>query len=597
MDRNQAIGMVLISAMIFVYFFFFASPPSDTKEKEPKKIEISKNKENKQQQIPTDSKAYEPEFLSGKSQDFVLENENLKITFNTKGGKIKQVLLKGYQTYDKKPLLLLDESFSQMSYILPTKQGKIDLYGIFYEGTLKANTLILKAKANGKEVEQSYTLLPNSFELDYKIKVNGFELSKEEATLLWNADMPRTEKDATPSRIKSTIAYYAQEDGYDYLSESGEKQEETIAEPLQWVAFRQQFFIASIFATEKNTFTKAALKTTANEKDQDVVKSYEAKLSTNSDNLQKGQSTFKFYLGPNKYDILKKFDNDFSRNVGLGWGIFGWVNKFLVIPILDVLKNLGSYGLIIIVLVIILRLILFPLSYKSYLGMAKMKVLKPEIDEIKVRTGGDMQKMQQEQMELFRQVGINPLASMVPMLLQMPILIAMFQYFPNAIELRQESLFWADDLSTYDSILNLPFNIPFYGSHVSLFTILMTASTIVYTWFSNQNSTAEASMKVVGYVMPLVFMFMLNSYPAGLSYYYFISNISSILQQIGIKRFVNEEKIKAILEKNKVKNKDKKKSGFQQRLEEALKAQQEKLETKQKELQKKQQNNNKNLKK
>jgi YidC/Oxa1 family membrane protein insertase len=210
--------------------------------------------------------------------------------------------------------------------------------------------------------------------------------------------------------------------------------------------------------------------------------------------------------------------------------------------------------------------------------------LKPELDDIKARTGGDMKKMQQEQMELYRQVGINPLLGCIPMLLQMPIVIAVFTYFPNAIELRQESFLWADDLSTYDSIAKLPFSIPFYGDHVSLFTILMTASTIVYTWYSNQTSTIEGPMKTVGYIMPVIFMFMLNSYPAGLSYYYLVTNVLSIFQQIGIKKLVDEQKIREILEKNREKNKDKKKSGFQQRLEEALKAQQERLETKQRDL-------------
>lgn len=583
MDRNQAIGLILISVMIFVWFFFFTTPPTETNKPKPKSTDTTTKLKPENPKRVENAQAYDSTFLEGKNEDVVLENKSLKITFSTKGGKIKQVLLKEYKTYEQKPLYLLDEAFSTMNYQIPTSKGNIDLYEIFYSVENKGNALVFKANAAGKSIEQIYTL-SEGFEIDYQVKLEGFEL-KNNALWQWKANMPRTEKDAIPSRIKSTISYYTKANGYDYLSETNDKQEKTITDSLRWIAFKQQFFLASIFATQKNAFAKAQISTVADENQKDIVKSYSAHLEIAPQAFNQQTATFKFYFGPNQYNVLKKMDEDFSRNVGLGWAIFGWVNKFVVIPILDVLSGMiGSYGLIIIVLVIILRIVLFPLSYKSYVGMAKMKVLKPEIDEIKARAGGDMQKIQQEQMELFRQVGINPLAGCIPMLLQMPILIAMFTYFPNAIELRQESFLWAEDLSTYDSVLSLPFNIPFYGDHVSLFTILMTISTIVYTWYSNQTSTIEGPMKMVGYIMPVMFMFMLNSYPAGLSYYYFISNIISILQQIGIKKLVDETKIRAILEKNREKNKDKKKSGFQQRLEEALKAQQERLEAKQKDL-------------
>ena len=585
MDRNQAIGLILISVMIFVWFFFFTTPPNEAINKKPQATDTStkqKPEVEKPKQVEN-IQAYDSTWLQGKEESIVLENKSLKITFSTKGGKIKQVLLKDYKTYEQKPLILLDEAFSTMSYKIPSEKGNIDLYEIFYVAERKENSLIFKANAGGKILEQIYTL-SKDFELDYQVKLEGFEL-KNNAVWNWSAAMPRTEKDAIPSRIKSTISYFTKAGGYDYLSETNDKQEKTITDSLRWLTFKQQFFLASIFATEKNTFAKAQISTIADENQKDIVKNYMAAMEIAPESFKNKAATFKFYFGPNQYSVLKKMDEDFSRNVGLGWAIFGWVNKFVVIPILDVLSGMiGSYGLIIIVLVIILRIVLFPLSYKSYVGMAKMKVLKPEIDEIKARAGGDMQKVQQEQMELFRQVGINPLAGCIPMVLQMPILIAMFTYFPNAIELRQESFLWAEDLSTYDSILSLPFNIPFYGDHVSLFTILMTISTIVYTWYSNQTSTIEGPMKMVGYVMPVMFMFMLNSYPAGLSYYYFVSNLISIFQQIGIKKLVDETKIRAMLEKNREKNKDKKKSGFQQRLEEALKAQQERLEAKQKDL-------------
>jgi YidC/Oxa1 family membrane protein insertase len=598
MDRNQAIGMILISVMVFVYFFFIASPPTEN----PKKNQQETKKDTLQskffQKTPQNAVVLDSAFLQGKTEKVILENKVLKITFSSQGGKIRQVLLKNFKTYDQKPLYLLDETFSQMSYFVPTQAGKVDLYQIFYEAEQKEKSIIFRAKAGEKTIEQIYQLVgEESYQIDYSVKINGVALGKENAQLEWSANMPLTEKDAVPSRIKSTISYYGINDGYDYLSESNSLQDKNINEPLRWVAFKQQFFIASIWATQENQFGKARLVSYADENNPKIVKSYKAVLDIPTEKLQSGKATFQFYLGPNQYSILKKLDYDFSRNVGLGWAIFGWVNKFLIIPIINFLESfIGSYGLLIIVLGIIVRLILFPLNYKSYIGMAKMRVLKPELDEIKARNAGDMQKIQVEQMELYKQVGINPLAGCIPMLLQMPIVIAVFTYFPNAIELRQEAFLWAEDLSTYDSILTLPFHIPFYGNHVSLFTILMTASTILYTYFANQTSSVEGPMKMAGYIMPLVFMFMLNSYPAGLSYYYLVTNLLSVLQQIGIKKLVNEDKIKAILEANRLKNKDKKKSGFQERLENALKAQQERLEAKKKSIEQKKNNKGKGKK-
>ncbi|MCS6795053.1 MAG: membrane protein insertase YidC [Raineya sp.] len=590
MDRNQAIGMILISVMVFVYFFFIATPPTEA----PKKNSPTTPKDTLQEKFlqkkpATNSIVLDSAFLQGKSQEIVLENKVLKVTLNSQGGKIQQVLLKNFKTYDQKPLYLLDSQFSQMSYFVPTQAGKVDLYQIFYEAEIKDKSVIFRAKAGEKIIEQTYALKgEESYQLDYSVKINGIALSKENAQIEWSANMPLTEKDAIPSRIKSTISYYGVNEGYDYLSETNNLQDKTINEPLKWIAFKQQFFIASLWAVQENQFSKARLVSYADENNPKVVKSYKAILDVSTEKLQNGKATFQFYLGPNQYSILKNLDFDFSRNVGLGWGIFGWLNKFLIIPIINFLESfISSYGLLIIVLGIIIRLILFPLNYKSYIGMAKMRVLKPELDEIKARNEGDMQKIQAEQLELYRQVGINPLAGCIPMLLQIPIVIAVFTYFPNAIELRQEAFLWADDLSTYDSILTLPFHIPFYGNHVSLFTILMTASTILYTYYANQTSSVEGPMKVASYIMPIVFMFMLNSYPAGLSYYYLVTNLLSILQQIGIKKLVDEDKIKAILEANRLKNKDKKKSGFQQRLEEALKAQQERLEAKKKALEQK----------
>jgi YidC/Oxa1 family membrane protein insertase len=249
------------------------------------------------------------------------------------------------------------------------------------------------------------------------------------------------------------------------------------------------------------------------------------------------------------------------------------VNKYIIVNLFAFLEDyFTNYGVIIILIVLLIKMVLFPLTYKSYMGMAKMRVIKPEIDELKEKYGDDATKMQQEQMKLFSQLGVSPISGCLPLVLQMPFLFAMFFFFPNAIELRQESFWWADDLSTYDTFINLPFTIPFYGAHVSLFTLLMTVSQIVYTHFNNQLTTATGPMKNLGYIMPVMFMFVLNSYPAGLSFYYFVSNMVTFGQQALIKLFVDDKKIREKVEENKVKNVNKKKSKFQQRLEDAMRS-------------------------
>jgi YidC/Oxa1 family membrane protein insertase len=258
--------------------------------------------------------------------------------------------------------------------------------------------------------------------------------------------------------------------------------------------------------------------------------------------------------------------------VYFGWPIVRIINRYFIVNVFHFLeKFISNYGIIIIILVLLIRVLLLPLSYKSYISLAKTKVLQPEIEEIKARNGDDMAKVQQEQMKLYQQVGVNPLSGCIPVLLQMPILLALFSLFPNLIELRQKEFLWSSDLSTYDSIATLPFAIPFYGSHVSLFTILMTISSVAYAYFNNQVSTIQGPMKSLQYIMPIMFMFILNSLPAGLTFYYFVSNVISIGQQVIIRKFVDESKIRRVLEENKLKNKDKKKSRFAQRLEDALK--------------------------
>ncbi|MFT7381865.1 MAG: YidC/Oxa1 family membrane protein insertase, partial [Roseivirga sp.] len=369
------------------------------------------------------------------------------------------------------------------------------------------------------------------------------------------------------------------EDLDDLSATSSDPQQELITEPLKWLSFDQKFFNAGIIA--EKSFSSANISTSIPALDTVIVKGGEMSLGIPMADVYEG-GQFKYYFGPNNYKILQKVTDGYEENINLGYVFVSWVNKYIIINLFDFLQRyISNYGVIIMIIVLIIKLALFPLSRKSYLSMAKMKVLKPEIDALKEKTGGDAQKMQQEQMKLYREVGVNPISGCIPVVLQMPILFAMFFFFPNSIELRGESFLWATDLSTYDVLFYLPFTIPFYGSHVSGFTLLMTLSTILYTWSNNQVSTVQGPMKTIGYVMPLIFMFVLNSYSSGLSFYYFVSNIITFGQQALIRRFVNEDKILATLEENKKKNANKGKSKFQQKLEDAMKASKEAQKTKQ----------------
>jgi YidC/Oxa1 family membrane protein insertase len=310
---------------------------------------------------------------------------------------------------------------------------------------------------------------------------------------------------------------------------------------------------------------------TPNEKDD--FKRFNASLNLAYDASKEKSADFQFYFGPNHFQTLKEAGHDLQKQIPLGWGIFGWVNKFLVIPVFNWLDGYAlNYGIIILLLTLIIKSILFPFQYKSYLSQAKMRVLKPEIDDLnKKYENDDPMKKQQALMGLYKEAGVNPLGGCLPLLLQLPILLAMFNFFPNAIELRQKAFLWADDLSTYDSILTLPFSIPAYGDHVSLFALLMTISTIIYTMMNNQLSGANAQMpqlKWMMYLMPVIFLFVLNSYASGLNYYYFLANVITFGQQFAFTKFVDEKKIHAKIQANKNKPGAKKQSSFQQKLEE-----------------------------
>jgi YidC/Oxa1 family membrane protein insertase len=592
MDRNQATGLILMSILLLLYFSFFGGQtdvpqnddtsteqvePSTTDEQTATTLNAVEQTERLNPAIDAPAQLTDTLLVPQVAEEIIeIENENLKITFSSIGGKIKQVLLKDYVTYSKEPLILLDEQSSQTSLLANNVGRQVDLMLQPYQvnQSHRTDTTILTftmTNSTGGTFEQIYEIPAAGYIINYSIRSNDMDyLLGSDLSFNWKNDLKGFEKDPILSRTKTSVNYYTLDGSFEELGERSADLETAEASEFKWLAFKQQFFTTGFIANTK--FSRLSASQEVMEQYVNIDKFTTASIGIPVDDIKLAKSDFKFFFGPNSYPLLKKVTPDFNKNVYLGWPPVNLVNKWIIIPLFNWLKNyIANFGIIIIILVLIIKLALSPLSYKSYVSMAKMKVMKPELDELKEKTGGDQQKFQQEQMNLYRQVGVNPLSGCIPMVMQMPILFAMFYFFPGSIELRQEAFLWADDLSTYDSIMTLPFTIPVYGDHVSLFVLLMTASTILYTWSNNQMSTVQGPMKTVSYMMPLIFLFVLNSFPASLSFYYFVANIITFAQQAVIRKFVNEDKIKAILDENRASGKGKKKSKFQQRLETAMK--------------------------
>ncbi|UOQ78065.1 membrane protein insertase YidC [Hymenobacter sp. 5516J-16] len=518
----------------------------------------------------------------GTAQTAQLQNENLTITFSSKGGRIEAVRLNKYKTFRGQPLDLLDAQSAQLDTRFRTTDGRqIKLSDLYFRPEPQgSNELRFVADVAGGQIEQLYSLPANSFEVGYKLRFNGLTatLAQEPVTFTFLDRVRQTEQVAKQNRNHTTINHYLASGDHAALTEASENPEEIkITEPVKWAAHKHDFFVAGIIAD--NQFSNGQFNSSVNLEDTTYLKTLSSTLSIPAADVQQGKANFRFYFGPNAYNILKEVTPGFDRNVYLGWGLFRWVNQFVILPVFHVLeKFVSSYGIIIALLVVLIKLVTWPLTYKTYESQARMKVLKPELDAIKEKYPDDQMKQQQEQMKLYQTMGVSPLSGCVPTLLTIPILFAMFQFFPNAIELRQEHFLWAKDLSTYDDLIKLPFNVPFLGNHISLFTLLMTISTLAMTYQSNQANPAamQGPMKFYSYLMPLVFFFVLNDFAAGLTWYYLVSNLVTLGQQALTRRFVDDTKVRAKLEANKVKNKDKKPSGLGARLADAMKAAQEK---------------------
>jgi YidC/Oxa1 family membrane protein insertase len=523
---------------------------------------------------------------SGEEVFHTLESNELKLTLSNKGAAPVLGELKEYVTSDKTPLYLFDKETSSFAFSF-WSDNNTELYSneLYFEPVAdKMSALSAVYRIYGEREDQylevAYTINEEqAYMVNASITVNNMDhvlrASDDLFELNWSMQAPLHEKSREQEQMKTTMYFKYMEEEADYVSES-DYELQTLEAAVHWVAFKQQFFSAALISPAGFSKEGASVETTELEA-QNYTKGLAATVGLSFANNKDASVPFSIYLGPNHYQTLNNLNIGLEDQIDLGWAIFGWVNRWLVIPVFNFLdENSGmSYGIIILILTIFIKLLLSPLTWRNYVSSARMKVLKPEIDELNKKfEGKDPMQKQQAVMGLYRQAGVNPMAGCVPMLLQLPILYAMFRFFPASIELRQEAFLWADDLSSYDSIMQLPFEIPFYGDHVSLFTLLMAISTFFYSKYnmdlSGGANAQMPQMKVMIYMMPFMLLFFFNSYSSGLSYYYFTANVITMLQQFIVKRFfIDEEKIHLQIQENK--KKPKKKSSFQARLEKMAK--------------------------
>ncbi len=597
-DKNSFIGFILIALILVVFnTFFFPELPEEkqntvdpiSKEYNSESIKEDLNSNIKQKDAEKNINYLNGQFantVKGSDKYEIIENDKLEVTISNKGGRITKVILKDYKTYNSLPLNLLDSDSSNFNLQFTTGEA-INTSELYFKPIKYSDEKLgMKLEVDSSHyIEYIYTI-NEDYIVNLDIQMIGMNniipKNINYINLEWQMKTPQTEKSKSSQDMYTGIHYqYSSDEEVDYLSFTSEYKEEKINSRLNWVGFKQQFFSAIFIA--KDGFQKPTLLRSKKNDNSKFIKDLYAKFELPYKHQKEETLSFEFFFGPNHYKTLKSYNSGFEEIIDLG---FMWidtiVNKYIIINLFNFLNNyISNYGIIILLLTIIIKICLAPFTYKTYLSQAKMKVLKPEIDKIneKYKGGKDPMKMQQETLALYRKTGVNPMGGCLPMLFQFPILIAMFRFFPASIELRQESFLWADDLSAYDSILDLPFNIPFYGDHVSLFTLLMTISTLLYTRTNTSMATGQmAQMKWMMYLMPIMFLGFFNSYAAALSYYYFLANMITFSQQFVMKRFIDEKAILSELERNK--KKPKKKSKFQKKLEELQKKQAEQLKRK-----------------
>ncbi len=631
MDRTKLVGLALMCALFLGFTYLNSQQQEKFAARQAQMEAVEADKEIAQAEVVADVEPASEEQNNianiarigeslaaakvAQSEVITLKNDVMTVDFSTRGAFIKGVELNDYTKYaegEREELIqMMNPATSKMDLVFFVRNGLNNLKVNTMDYTFEAQPIVSVDGAqqltmslkfdNGGALDYIYTLYngedaARNYMLDFKIAMRDMTpvLAIQPAfTLDWANTSYQNEKGFSNENTYTTLGYHhAGENSIEELKMGTESEKKSVSTAVDWVAFKQQFFSSAIIAPAGAIASADVAYVTAAE-GSGYVKNFQSVMSLP---LTPSTESFDFalYFGPNKFSILESV-NDLGYGdlymqelVPLGWGIFGWVNRWFVIPVFDLLRNhIASFGIIILILTILIKLLISPLTYKSYISMAKMRVIKPQVDEIAARypKQEDMQKKQKATMELYSKVGINPLGGCIPMLIQMPILIAMFRFFPSSIELRGQSFLWANDLSSYDSVLNLPFTIPFYGDHVSLFALLMTIVLFFYS-LMNYNQSASSQPQMAGmkfmmvYMMPVMMLFWFNSYSSGLCYYYFLSNLFTIGQTIMIRRMVDDNKIHAIMAASTAKNKNKKKSNFQLKWEAAMAEQERKASTK-----------------
>ena len=587
-DPYQFIGFILI-ALILTWMLYRNNPENYPAEKNKvTNVESSENKNNQ-----TDSKNIEKS-LRNSSNDLAnlfvkptvdfekIENQKIELDISTKGANISKLRLKEFDDYKKNPLFLINEDNTNLNLEIYLSDGRVLNTSEMYFVPKKENrddnqVLVLKSKVSENQyISFVYSLKKESYFVDLNIKTQGISnilSSKNFPKVTWKSDVFRNSKSIDYENRYTELTYGYDGDKVDYLSLSGDDEE--LVEEVRWVSYRQHFFSSIIVPT--TPFDKILMKSNDLAADKSLkekyTKSFESEFYIEN---KKGDldSGFKFYFGPSDYQTLKNLNGDLEASIPLGWGIFGWINRFIFLPLFGFLSSFLPHGISIIIMTIIVRLAMSPVTYKSYVSQIKMKVLRPEVEEIAAKYKNDAVKKQQETMSLYTRAGANPLSGCVPALIQLPVFYALFTFFPVAFVLRQKSFLWAEDLSSYDSIYDLSFNIPFYGDHISLFPILASIAIFFYTKMTTgqqpmPQQPGMPNMKVIMYLMPLMMLFFFNNYSSGLSLYYFVSNLLTIILMLVIKNYIiDNDKILQKIEENK--NKPRKPGGFAARLQKAM---------------------------
>ena len=616
MDRNTIIGILIIAALLIGYGLL--NKPSKEEIAERHRIQDSiaaaqmKEAAARNALDSTAAQVQEPineptvnepdegdlvdqygafaEGAVGEKKLITLENDLIRLKISTLGGRPYSVEIKHYQTHDSLPLILFDGDSTVFGFTFFARNRSINTNELYFTPdreeseimvTDSPETLSMTLPAGGNSyIRYIYTLNPSDYMVDFDIRFFEMqELLTDRINFLdfnWEVYIPGLEKGRMNESMNTTIFFKHYQDEVERFNPRSKKeiQDQEITTSLEWIGYKQQFFSSVLIAGDH--FSNAFVSSAKIEEPSRYLKLFTSQIGIPYQPVQDYTVDLACYFGPNHFQTLKRYDHELQRLVSLGGPFSRIFNRYFIIPIFNSLDNhIASYGLIILIMTILIKIILFPLTFRSYKSMAKMRVLKPEIDAINARIPKDKaMERQQATMALYKKAGVSPLGGCLPMILQMPILIAMFRFFPSSIELRQQRFLWATDLSTYDSILDLPFNIPMYGDHVSLFTLLMTASTILTMRISNQASASSQQMpgmKGMMYIMPVMFMFLLNNYSAALTYYYFLANIITFGQNQLAKRFIDEDQLRANLQANTKKKTPPKKSGFQKRLEDMAK--------------------------